>query len=340
VLATVNPALAINTQPTAAQTICPNATTTLSVAATGNDLSYQWKKDGSPTTEGSGYNTADYTTANLTTGATYTVTISNNSCGEVTSGNAVVNVGLPANPTGTGGSRYGTGTVNISATSAGAVIDWYNAASGGNLLRSGDNNFTTPSISVTTSYYAQARNTSSTGCLSASRTEVVATVNSLIMDGPGVTDCNGNFYRTKIYNGVEWMIDNSKKICNVAGCDSPILNCNIDIYGLLYSYNCAFLACPDGWRLPSWLEFIDLIDIFNTVRNSLGEAASIVAWADWNSGDALGGRGDIYNTCQDQGSSGRWWVNEHNKISRAYAGSSFFNDQTTGASSVRCIKNE
>lgn len=85
-------------------------------------------------------------------------------------------------PTVTGtisGSRCEAGTVNLSATaSSGAVIDWYDAASGGTLLSSNSSSFTTPSISNTTTYYAAARN-SVTGCLSSTRTAVTATINTL-----------------------------------------------------------------------------------------------------------------------------------------------------------------
>lgn len=65
-----------------------------------------------------------------------------------------------------------TGTV-----SAGLTLDWYDAAVGGNLLASGVNSFTTPVISSTTTYYVEVRN-SSTGCVSASRLAVTATINS------------------------------------------------------------------------------------------------------------------------------------------------------------------
>jgi hypothetical protein len=76
------------------------------------------------------------------------------------------------------GSRCGTGTVSINATSGtGTTIDWYDASSGGNLVGTGKP-FTTPSINTTTTYYAQVRNTT-TGCTSASRVAVTATINAL-----------------------------------------------------------------------------------------------------------------------------------------------------------------
>lgn len=85
----------------------------------------------------------------------------------------------PAVPTAVNGSRMLAGTVALSATPpAGSTVDWYANATGGNVLASGlgVTNYTTPSISNTTSYYAQSRNTTS-GCVSSTRTAVTATVN-------------------------------------------------------------------------------------------------------------------------------------------------------------------
>ena len=64
---------------------------------------------------------------------------------------ATINAISP-NPTTNGGMNCGTGSVALSASSSG-IISWYDAPNG-NLLFTG-NNFTTPIISQTTSYYAQ-----------------------------------------------------------------------------------------------------------------------------------------------------------------------------------------
>jgi gliding motility-associated-like protein len=87
------------------------------------------------------------------------------------SGNTIYNL-----PTGTNGTRYGTGTVALSATvSNGNTVDWYAAPTGGTALASGTTTYTTPSISQTTTYYAETRNIVS-GCVSTSRTAVTASV--------------------------------------------------------------------------------------------------------------------------------------------------------------------
>jgi hypothetical protein len=85
----------------------------------------------------------------------------------------------PMAPTVTNGSRSLAGTVSLSASAPpGSTVDWYANATGGNVLSGGTGilSFTTPSISTTTTYYVQSRNTT-TGCVSSTRTAVVATVN-------------------------------------------------------------------------------------------------------------------------------------------------------------------
>lgn len=85
----------------------------------------------------------------------------------------------PDAPTAVNGSRMLAGTVSLSATPpAGSTVDWYANSIGGNVLATGLDvtNYTTPSISNTTIYYAQSRNTTS-GCVSSTRTAVTATVN-------------------------------------------------------------------------------------------------------------------------------------------------------------------
>jgi hypothetical protein len=102
-----------------------------------------------------------------------------------------------AAPLGTDGVICNSGRVSISATApSGAVVRWYSAAEGGNVLLTG-NTYLTPIISATTVYYAESFNTT-TGCISA-RTPVTATVNpnpgtpvtsDVFICGPGVAELN------------------------------------------------------------------------------------------------------------------------------------------------------
>lgn len=176
-------------------TVCQTANASFSVTATGTSLSYQWQVS---TDGGNTYNNITGETGtslqlnNVTTGMnnnryrcqiTGTCTSATNS----TAGILTVNA-LPLAPGAGNNSRCGTGTVTITAApQAGETIDWYANASGGSALTTGSTSFTTPSISATTTYYAEARNTA-TGCISATRTAVTATVNSI----PAVPSGTGN----------------------------------------------------------------------------------------------------------------------------------------------------
>jgi hypothetical protein len=67
---------------------------------------------------------------------------------------------LPPNIlTANGSTRCGNGTATLTATSDAGVINWYNAATGGTSIATGTV-FTTPTISNTTTYYAEAGNPS------------------------------------------------------------------------------------------------------------------------------------------------------------------------------------
>jgi hypothetical protein len=110
--------------------------------------------------------------------STYTVTATNNfGCSASATTGTVTVTQAPAAPTSAGNSRCGTGTVALSATTAaGTTVDWYANPTGGSALATGTLNYTTPSISETTIYYAEARNTT-TNCRSTTRTAVTATIN-------------------------------------------------------------------------------------------------------------------------------------------------------------------
>jgi hypothetical protein len=78
-----------------------------------------------------------------------------------------------------------TGTVN-----SGYTLDWYDAASNGNLLSQGTSTYTTPVLSSTTTYYVEVRNTS-TGCVSATRAAVVASITAVSTASSSQSVCPG-----------------------------------------------------------------------------------------------------------------------------------------------------
>lgn len=169
-------------QPTAL-TLCLNANsgiTNMSVSPTGGTgtYNYQW----SVSTESAGTYTdipgAIYNNYNPPLNVAgilyYKVRITSGCVSNLSAATAVTITGDQINSV-TNGSTCTTGTVALSASASGGTISWYNAATAGTLLGTG-NSYTTPSISSTTTYYAS---TTTGGCTSL-RVPVVATVTNTI----------------------------------------------------------------------------------------------------------------------------------------------------------------
>lgn len=88
-------------------------------------------------------------------------------------------------------SRCGNGTVTLTATaSENATVYWYTNATGGTPIATGTS-FTTPALTATTTYYVSANDS---GCATATRTAVTATINEIPMLTVPVTSlevCHG-----------------------------------------------------------------------------------------------------------------------------------------------------
>ncbi|TXI85732.1 MAG: T9SS type A sorting domain-containing protein, partial [Crocinitomicaceae bacterium] len=119
-------------------------------------------------------------------------------------------------------SSCGASAVTFTGTvSAGLTLDWYDAATGGNLLSQGTTTFTTPVISTTTTYYVAVRNTT-TGCVSATRLAVTATINSASTVTPNQTICMGatpaTISLTSASGTIQWQSStNNSTFTNIAG---------------------------------------------------------------------------------------------------------------------------
>ena len=149
-----------------------------------------------------GTNSTTYTPATAITATTYYRSVV--SCNATAANSNVVTVTLnnPLILTTTPGSRCGTGTVTLGATSnAGSTINWYQNLTGGAVLGTGTS-FVTPSISVTTSFYASA--TTGGGCESTPRTTVLASVTpapAAIIAYSGTPYCTGGGVIPVIFSG-------------------------------------------------------------------------------------------------------------------------------------------
>ena len=138
-------------------------------------------------------------------------TISNGACTPSTSDVTITFLKIPTITGTTAGSRCGAGTVLLGATASEGTVNWYSVATSGTSLGTGTT-FTTPPISATTTYYVDAI---SSGCTTASRTAVVATVNTLstVTLPTSQTVCNGGTTSAISFTGTgtsySWVNDNT-----------------------------------------------------------------------------------------------------------------------------------
>ncbi len=142
----------INNSPAAPITVSASNCGPGSVLLTANSTStVNWFTTSTGGTSISTGNT--FTTPSIATTTTYYVEAGTVCLSPRVSIDAII-TNPPNSPVATDGSRCGTGTVNLSATSS-TQINWYNVSSGGSALATGST-FTTPSISATTVFYVDA----------------------------------------------------------------------------------------------------------------------------------------------------------------------------------------
>lgn len=142
--------------------LCVSGNVDLSINALmpqANGITYQWQSSATGaapwTNVGAASTNSAYTVNGLTATTYYRLQVLCSGNPVVTTSTDTVTVNNPGTLTGTEGERCGPGTVALSATpnTTGSVIRWYENAAGGAALGTG-NNFTTPSINATTTFYA------------------------------------------------------------------------------------------------------------------------------------------------------------------------------------------
>ena len=149
---------------------CGTGSVTLSATASAGTISW-WNAPTAGANVGTG---PTYNTAIISATTTYYVQTTNNSCTSTrTEVIATIDSAQTITST-TPASRCDAGTVTLSAAATGGTLNWYADAFGGSILATGSN-FTTPSISSSTTYYAEVTNET---CTSA-RTAVTASITSV-----------------------------------------------------------------------------------------------------------------------------------------------------------------
>lgn len=129
-------------------------------------------------------------------------------------------------------------TFNIQGPQTGITYNWYSAATAGTLLATGTQ-YTTTQLSATTTYYAEAVN--STGCTSSSRTSATASVNAVpstpVVNNTGTTICSGTATQLSIQNPVPNVTYNwydsatgGNKLATGTSYTTPVLTANTTYY--------------------------------------------------------------------------------------------------------------
>jgi len=170
----------VNTVPTAPTTTgnfsCIAASLTLS-ASGGVAGQYRWYTVPTGGTAIAGQTSATYLTPLLALTTTYYVSINNGTC-ESTRTSVIATINLsPTGPTTTGAASCGPSTLTLTAAGGAAgQYRWYIAPTGGTAIAGQTNStFTTPLLSLTTTYYVAINN----GLCESNRTPVVATINTI-----------------------------------------------------------------------------------------------------------------------------------------------------------------
>lgn len=162
----------------------------------------------------------------------------------------------------------------------------------------------------------------------------------LYTEGAGVSDIDGNSYRTIIIGNQEWMAENLRTsryrngddINNISdneawadaasGAWSAYDNDeeNIDRFGKLYNFfavNDTRRVCPEGWRVPTNQQYIDFIgllgsnaNVVHTLRMTGSDSwEGTNAQATNSSGfSALPGGRRLGGEFSDLGREGVWWT--------------------------------
>ncbi len=161
---------------------CGNGTVTLQATPTFGSV--RWF---SSATGGTSLGTGNsFTTPSLSANTTYYAEAFENSTSSLSRTAVVATINaLPTITGSTPAERCGSGTLTLGANgSSGSTLSWFSTGTGGLILGTG-NSFTTPSLNNTTTYYVEA---TLSGCTSASRTAVAATIKTI----PSITSVKGD----------------------------------------------------------------------------------------------------------------------------------------------------
>lgn len=204
---------------TTSTNICEGESVTFTNTSTGSPTSSSWDfPGGSPTSSSATDETVTYNTA-----GTYSVTLTvSNGIGtdDTTITNLITVTASPTFTSITPDANCGTGTATLEAIASGGVISWFTNASGGAALGTGTT-FTTPTISNTTTFYAEITDN---GCTT-SRVPVIAEVLPKYIFTVSESVCFGEdftFPDGTIASDITSTVQHTSNFTTQDGCDSIV----------------------------------------------------------------------------------------------------------------------
>jgi len=166
---------------------------------------------------------------------------------------------------------------------------------------------------------------------------------------------DGNIYKTITVAGTTWMAENLKYTAEGSGAhyfdNNPH---NLSTYGVLYEWQTAMKACPEGWHLPSGADFRQLLDNSESTDNKSKTKSGPVSLE-----FQLAGMKDYEGVFTEMDESGYYWTSteyDQNEaeffsymklngksvtdISRKTDMPDIHGAEKSNKYSVRCVKNE
>ncbi len=174
--------LTINVSPTAPafvtatpSAICAGSSSNLNATSSGNSI--RWYTTGTGgSLLGTSASGANFSVTPSIATTYYAEALNAAGCSSPARTKATVTVNpIPTITSTTPGSVCASGTVTLTAASSAGIINWYSEATGGVILGTGIS-FNTPVITINTTYYVDAIDN---GCITSTRTPVIATVNTV-----------------------------------------------------------------------------------------------------------------------------------------------------------------
>lgn len=153
-------------------TICESGFTIISATSSDGDvLWFDAQTGGTQVATGN-----DFTTPTLTTNTTYFATVSVDGCTTLTRTPVTVIVNPKPTIINTTNDLICSGNATLSAEASAGIVNWFETATSTTPIFTG-NDFTTPNLVATTSYFVEANNSD---CESIDRTEVIAVVDNTV----------------------------------------------------------------------------------------------------------------------------------------------------------------